>query len=189
MFAISPDDWQGTVVAIVPYYDKAYVVLRDASISGGKESSQFRYMLGIRCWQSIEQLKFKVGDVVSATNLDVDGLSMLGYPCDDGDNGTKGTFKVIKEGKFSEKHKINYTYIPLWEYDDVKFRDFEDAMRKRLLELFPNSTVSIRESKDPSLTVCGGTGKKDFIRKGTLDEIARKVLSNLRRAKKRSIKE
>lgn len=182
MFVISPDkEWQGTVLVIKPWYKTAYVVLRNCVLPPpnwwSETEARHRNMLGIRCWQRVDQLDFKVGDRVGVTNLDIDGLSVASYPCDDGENGTKGKFNIIKSCDFLDRHLINYEYMKSWK--DISSDEFEGAMYERLSELFPDAIISVRKGRNTH-SVCGGTHDKDFISKHYLDQIASVVVSRLR---------
>lgn len=191
-FALVPEKgWQGVAMVIKPYSKNAYVVLRDVVLPAPNWWSETKPaqwdMLGIRCWQSVEKLDFKVGDKVSFTNLDIDGCSIRGYPCDDGENGTIGIFKVIEACAYRDQHLINYEYTKskvgdskCWK--DVPVENFESAMRDRLLHLFPNSIVTVREGKNIR-TVCGGTHEEDFICEERLHKIASTVLYHVKSGK------
>lgn len=101
-FTITADNgWCGTVAEIRPVCNRAYVLLTDATLPApntyNKTEDRRKKKLVIRCWQRPDQLNFKVGDVISCDNIDIDTTDMT-HNCSSGENGYSGTFTVLKHG-------------------------------------------------------------------------------------------
>jgi hypothetical protein len=110
MFAIQADNgWCGKVIEIEDVTNSSHphanVLLEDAELPApnwwSKTESYKLGLLRIRCWQRVEELDFKVGDVVSFNNIDIDGTDPVIVDgakryAQSGENGSRGNYQVVK---------------------------------------------------------------------------------------------
>lgn len=104
--------WLGTVAKIDVVGDRTHVLITNAILPApnfwGKTKDKKLTKLVIRCWQQLDQLNFKTGDIIRCYAIDVDAYDLVNR-CDSGENRSHGTFTVLKPAARGSPMPIKFT--------------------------------------------------------------------------------